>query len=165
MSSVPEVDRTVDSYFIEYENCQTILPRADQTPLVFEIAGRSDQMIDLKNIQMRLKFRLRKKNALGQWVNLAADEHVLPINGFLYTLFEEIRVDLNHRPLDRTFEFNQWQSYLKILLYSPAESKKRELRSALWYRDMARAFDTISNNADDSWGNYQRRAICRYATA
>lgn len=93
MVTVPGQQNNISDYFIERIVPSTILPRNDQTPIVFEIAAIPGAFVDMKNIQMALKVRIRKRNAANQVVNLDNDEKVAPINAFLSTFFE---VRLNH---------------------------------------------------------------------
>ena len=52
--------------------------------------------IDLNQIYMTTKFRIKKRGADLAYANIADDENVAPYNAFLYTLFSELEIEMNN---------------------------------------------------------------------
>ena len=45
---------------------------------------------------MTIRFRVRKRNADGTFVNIDDGENIAPYNAFLYTLFSELEIEMNN---------------------------------------------------------------------
>lgn len=52
--------------------------------------------IDLNQIYMTIKFRIKKRRADGTFGNIGADENVAPYNAYLYSIFSELEVEMNN---------------------------------------------------------------------
>ena len=68
-------------------------------------------------------------------------------------------MDVQHKSLDKTFDFYQLITYMQILLYSMVESKKTFLQNALWYKDTQGMHDTIIRHAVNSPGENARSTM------
>ena len=66
---------------------------------------------------------------------------------------------MQHKSVDKTFDFYQLITYLQILLYSMVESRKTFLQNALWYKDTAGMHDMIVRNRTQSPGEYARSTM------
>ena len=98
MTSLPPVANEIRCRKFEIVSSQTILPRQDQAPITFEIEGRDDCFVDLKNIEMAMEFLVLKfDGANNRYVPLPADEDVTIYNGFLYTFWKVHYIAVNVR--------------------------------------------------------------------
>lgn len=52
--------------------------------------------IDLKQIYMTTRFRIKKRNAAGVYEAIGEAERVAPYNLFLYSLFAEVEIEMNN---------------------------------------------------------------------
>lgn len=174
MNSLPPVARNVQSYQWEKVQTQTMLPRHDTSALEFEIEGRQvcynatsfvppisqsfrdDSFVDVKNIQQVIQLRIKKLDDKGNVTNLAADDKVVPYNGFLYTMWQDIQLDFQHKNFYKSWDHYQIITYLQLLYGTPEEQKKTILTSALWYIDESGSHSTIQKNAVTAPGEYQR---------
>ena len=89
MTSLPPIANEIRCRKFEIVSSQTILPRQDQAPIMFEIEGRDDCFVDLKNIEMAMEFLVLKFDEVNnRYVPLPAGENVTIYNGFLYTFWQ-----------------------------------------------------------------------------
>ncbi len=58
-------------------------------------------LIDLNQIYMTARVRIRKRNAEGVFENIG-DENVAPYNAFLYTIFSELEIELNQELVSKS---------------------------------------------------------------
>ena len=66
---------------------------------------------------------------------------------------------MQHKSVDKTFDFYQLISYLQLLFYSFVSSKKSFLQNALWYKDSAGMHDLVVRNEDMNPGEHWRSTM------
>ena len=52
--------------------------------------------IDLNQIYMTIRFRVKKRNPDGTFADIDDGENVAPYNAFLYTMFSELEIEMNN---------------------------------------------------------------------
>lgn len=113
--------------------------------------------IFFQNITKVVKVKIRKKNALNQTVDLAADNIVVPYCGFLYAMWKDIMIDINQKPSYTSHGFYDIMTYLKILYTAPNDLKAKRMLNSLWFRDIAAGHSVITNNQQLNQSQYYRQ--------
>lgn len=113
---------------------------------------------------MLINLKVRKRNALNQVVNLLATDQVVPYCGFMYTMFSDIHVDLQHKPLYKSWGYYGPLTYQQILYSVPNDAKKNLFTSALWYRDIAGGHEIIVDDEAAAPGEHVRRRAAGTST-
>ena len=60
------------------------------------IIYHSGMFIDLNQIYMATKFRIKKRRADGTYADIGDDENVAPYNVYLYSMFSELEIEMNN---------------------------------------------------------------------
>lgn len=157
MQSLPPTSKNVVKYQYEKVRPPTIFPRVlDDTPVEFHIEGRNDSMVDLKNIQLAVKFKIRKKNYAGNVQDLVAADHVVPYCGFLYLMWSDVQVELQHRPFYKAGGYYDLLTYIQILYSIPNDTKDTQLLNAFWFRDVPGGHSLIVEDEQAAPGEFYR---------
>lgn len=147
LQSTPQTAKNVTKAVEEKVHPITQLPRPifDEAPIEFELEGRNDSFIDVKNIQMFLTCKVKKRKADGTEENLDTElkegetqrrnNHVVPYPGLLYALFSDVQIEYQHKPLYSSQNYYDTKTFIHILTSVPVYEKETSLKNALWYRD------------------------------
>jgi hypothetical protein len=156
--TLPQKASNILAYKWERVRSTSIFPITDQSPITFEIQGYDNAFIDTKNIQKILKFRVRKRQADGSLANLnhAESKTVVPINGFLWTFFGDVHLDVQHRAFFKQYNCHDILSYLKLLFTASNEAKNNILQNGLWYQDVGAGHSVIQGDYALAPGEYTR---------
>ncbi len=91
--SLPPTQTSVEKgQYVEYHPISNI---ADRGPIQFFVPGSSEEYIDPSQTQLYVKVKVTK----GDGTDLADTDVVGPCNLFLQTLFSQVDVTLNERPI------------------------------------------------------------------
>ena len=123
----------VKSSFTEVIPCDTVLP-ADtdkkRSPLLFNVRPSPHQGVDVRNMQIFVKFVVTKKTAEG-WVNIAPGDLITLRNNFGFTLFEDVQLYMNGVLTETAQREYGRLSYLKNLLFCENPQKLESAISEL----------------------------------
>ncbi len=103
-----------------------------------------------------VKVKIRKIGANAVRANLAADDDAAPYCGFLYAMWKDVQVDLNHKAHSTTHGFYDIVTYLKILYQMPNDVKSRQLMNSMWMRDIQGGHSMVANDVAVNPGQYYR---------
>jgi hypothetical protein len=156
--TLPQKASNILAYKWERVRSTSIFPITDQSPITFEIQGYDNAFIDTKNIQKILKFRIRKRQGDGSLANLSQAEgaDVVPINGFLWTCFGDVHLDVQHQAFFKQYNCHDILSYLKLLFTTSNEAKKTVLQNGLWFQDVSGGHSIIQGDYTLAPGEYAR---------
>ena len=105
---------------------------------------------------MVIKLKIRKKNDQGQVVDCVDADKLAPYCGFLYAMWKDIMVDINHHPVYTTHGYYDLMTYLKILFTFPNNMKDKQMLNALWYQDAEDGHSMIADINTINPGQYYR---------
>ncbi len=91
----PVVSDNVKRFYYEKISSSSLFPRPNDDPITFSIPSIEGMFIDLNQIYMTTKFRVRKRDANGEYVNIEDTDNVAPYNNFLQSQFAELEVEFN----------------------------------------------------------------------
>ncbi len=103
-----------------------------------------------------VKVKIRKIGANAVRANLAAADEAAPYCGFLYTMWKDVQVDLNHKAHSATHGFYDIVTYLKILYQMSNDVKNRHMMNSMWARDVQGGHSVVANDAVVNPGQYYR---------
>jgi hypothetical protein len=144
--SVPPTQTSIESgAYVEYNPIATI---SQGSPIEFSITGAGQDYLDLSNTQLYVRASVVKVNNEP----IDAGDHVGPINLLLHSLFSEIDITLNDTLVTSSNNTYAYRSYLETVLSFSEAAKTSQLTSALYYKDVANAFED-ANPHDDAGTN------------
>jgi hypothetical protein len=129
--SLPPTQTSIESsHYAEYPPVSSL---ADAVPIEFVISGSGQDYLDLSNLQLYVRAQIT--TAAGVAVDNAA--HVFPVNMLLHSMFSEIEIRCNDTLVSSSNGTYGYRAMLETLLsYSP-ETIQSQLKSALFYKDIA----------------------------
>lgn len=132
-----------DSRWVEYKPISSL---SDQSPIEFTIPGTTEY-IDLAHTLLSVRVSIVPVEKEPENPNVG------PVNNFMHSLFNQVDVFFNQKPVSPPNNAYAYRSYIETLLnYGPA-AKKSHLTSVLWYTDTAGKMDNILGGND----GYTRR--------
>ena len=152
---VPPTQTTVESsHWVQYKPISSL---TDDSPIEFVCPGTSDEYMDLTHTMLSLRVTI-KLNIDPKELSDSAKEGINfkgPVNNFMHSLFNQVDVFLNHKPVSQPNNAYAYRSYIETLLnYSPA-AKESHLGTVLWHADTAGKMDDLKDEND---GLVARRA-------
>lgn len=134
------------SQWIEYKPITSI---SEDSPIEFIVPGSGEEYIDLSPTILHLKVRLQTSKA----EKIKDDTLVVPVNNFLHSLFNQVDVFLNQKPVSPPNNSYAYRAYIETLLNYSEEAKMSHLTTSLWYDDTPGHIETVLEkdvDADDT---------------
>lgn len=152
--------RNIKSSFTETVPCDTLLPVDtvnNRGPLSFNVRPAPQHVVDVRNMQLAVKFSVQKKTADG-WGNIEANDKITLVNNFGFSLFEDVQLTINGTLAETSQREYARISYLKNLLFA---TNLKKLESALYYEDDPRHLNRVLLNEGENRGEYTRSLIIK----
>lgn len=73
--------------------------------------------------------------------DLKQSEYVGPVNIFLHSMFSQVDITLQNKPVTSSTEHHPYKAMIKTMLSFGSEAKESQLTSQLWKKDKAGHFD------------------------
>lgn len=154
----PPTQTTIESsHMIQYKPISSL---TDDSPIEFVIAGNGEEYLDLAHTMLNLQVSI--KTNLPE-ADIEDDKRALfpnlgPVNNFMHSLFSQVDVFFNQKPVSPPNNAYAYRSYIETLLnYGPA-AKQSHLTSVLWHVDTPGKMDD-TNAANE--GLVKRRAALK----
>ncbi|XP_033229902.1 uncharacterized protein F54H12.2-like [Belonocnema kinseyi] len=127
------------SQWVQYKPVSSL---TDDSPIVFLDPGQGDKYIDLAHtlLSVRVKLVTPKKTA----ENTSSVETVGPVNNLLHSMFNQLDVYFNQKPVSPPNNAYAYRAYIESLLNFGSAAKKCHLTSGLWLDDTAGKMDDIT---------------------
>ena len=109
----------MQDYTIEKIPCLSSLPHVADTPIEFRIPSRNGWFIDVHNLYHVVKLKIQKQDAANNWIAVPNGESCSPYCGFLWTMWKDLEVLMNHSVVWSSSQCYQPISYLSLLLNAP----------------------------------------------
>ena len=156
---IPPTQTTIEgSHWVQYKPISSL---TDDSPIEFVIPGNGDEYLDLAHTMLSLKVSLKCNHSEDKLKATPVDllKRAGPINNFMHSLFNQVDVFFNQKPVSPPNNAYAFRAYIETLLnYGPA-AKKSHLSTALLYDDTAGAMDSIT---EDNEGLAARRRLLNY---
>lgn len=119
-----------------------IAPLRGDSAIEFCIPPSADEYTDLALTFLYAKFKITDEKG----GNLADDAKISLTNNFLHSMIDQAEVHLNGSLVTPAASRYCYRAYIESLLNYSTESKKTHLTAALWAKDTAGEFDSITAN-------------------
>ena len=116
--------------WIEYHPLSNI---TDTGPIEFNVSGTGEEYLDLERIQLYVKAKDTK--AIGTAFD--ADTQVGTVNLSLHSLFSQVEVSLNDRPISAATNTYPYRAMIESLLNYGEEVKTSQLSMSMFCKDTA----------------------------
>lgn len=139
--TLPPTQTTIEGTHTVYY--KPISSLTDDSPIEFVVPGQGDEYIDLAHtmLSMRVKIETPPPAKDGEAVKVG------PVNNLLHSMFNQVDVFLNQKPVSPPNNAYAYRAYVETLLNYGPGAKESHLTSALWYSDTAgKMDDTIDAN-------------------
>ena len=131
------------SQFIEYK---PVISLTDTSPIEFSIPGHGDEYVDLTRTMIHVKVQIVK----GDGSNLPDAALVGPVNNFLYSLFSQVDVYFNQRPVSASSGGYAYRAFF---------AKDSHLTCALWYDTAGKMDTTMTSTTCPNKGLDKRKSF------
>ncbi len=132
------VSRNSSIQSVEYVNYRPT-SQLNRGPLQFSIAPLANCYIDLKRSRLQLKVRIVKDDGTLP----ESGTHVAPVNLALHSLFSQVDIEVQQRPVSSTGGQNYgYKSYIETLLRHGSDAENSFLQCQAYYRDTAGYMDS-----------------------
>lgn len=112
----------------------------DGGPVEFHVSGSGDDYIDLSQTQLYVKAKILKNDN----TTIGKDDKIGPVNLFLHSLFSQVDITLNDRPVSNSSNTYPYRSYIETLLSHGYDSKTSQLTAELFYKDSENGLEKIT---------------------
>ena len=138
--------------WIEYHPLSNI---TDTGPIEFNVSGTGEEyLVDLAKTQLFVKAKIAKTNGTA----LDAETKVGPVNLFLHSLFSQVDVSLNERPISPSTNTYPYRAMIETLFNYGGDAKSSQLSMAMFYKDTPGKMDVVDPVADDADANMGLKA-------
>ena len=135
-SNAPLQTSTEQGQWIEYHPLATL----EQTGIIeLNIDGAGDEHLDLYNTYCYVEAKLVQQDGTP----LPEDAPAAPVNLMMHSLFNQVDVSLNEKPVTPSKNTYPYRAYLETLLSCGQEAKASQLTMGLWYKDTAGHMDSV----------------------
>lgn len=143
--TIPPTQATIEgSQWVHYKPISSL---TDDSPIEFVIPGQGEEYIDLAHTMLSLTVQIRSTNPKAKEEGTKTDKSKIvgPVNNFMHSLFNQIDVFFNQKPVSPPNNAYAYRAYIETLLnYGPA-AKNSHLTTVLWYQDTSGAMDDPIN--------------------
>ena len=112
----------------------------DSNTIRFDIPKNDSKYIDLSETTLHLNLKISKISDKTGFTN---DIKIAPVNNFIHSLFEQVKVKLNDKDVENTNKTYAYRAYFESLLCYGKEAKSTFLANQGWLKDTLITFDTI----------------------
>ena len=158
---IPPTQTTIEgAHLVQYKPISSL---SEDAPIEFVIPGNSEEYLDLAHTMLSLQVSIKQ---IASTADIGEAREVLlpnvgPINNFMHSLFSQIDVFFNQKPVSPPSNTYPYRSYIETLLnYGPA-AKKSHLTTVLFYPDTPNLME--DTNAGNS-GLVKRRELLKGKT-
>lgn len=143
---IPPTQTTIEgSNWVQYKPISSL---SDDSPIEFVIPGNGDDYLDLSHTLLNLRVTLKSNTLPKDYPKETTQEmvnRVGPVNNFLHSMFSQVDVFFNQKPVSPPNNAYAYRAYIETLLnYGPA-AKQSHLTSVLWSDDTAGKMNDVDN--------------------
>lgn len=131
-----------NEYNREFNPLASIQPGA---PIEFIVKGADLLYLDLNNTKLTVQAKITKEN--GQ--NIDADT-AGPVNLAFHSLFREVSVEMNGRPVSEPNQLYPYRAYIETVLNYCKEVQETRLLTEGWVKDTTGKMDVTTVNGDNT---------------
>ncbi|XP_044597353.1 uncharacterized protein F54H12.2-like [Cotesia glomerata] len=119
----------------------------------FVVQGQGDECINLAHTMLKLSVRIIRKQSVTA---AAAVPKVAPVNNFMHSMFSQVDVLFNQKPVSTPNNLYAYRSYIETLLNYGVDAKTSHLTTVGWWCDTPGKMDSLD---DENVGLKKRREL------
>ncbi|XP_057324647.1 uncharacterized protein F54H12.2-like [Microplitis mediator] len=154
--SLPPTQTAIESS--QWVYYKPISSSTDNSPIEFVVQGQGDEYIDLAHTMLSVRVAI-KQNAPTTAAAATASTvtpKVGPVNNLLHSMFNQVDVLFNQKPVSTPNNLYAYRAYIETLLNYGYDAKESHLTTVGWSEDTPGEFDDI---ADANAGLKNRRSF------
>ncbi|XP_056003497.1 uncharacterized protein F54H12.2-like [Ostrea edulis] len=149
---LPPTQTAVENIY--FQDVRPISQISDSSPIEFQLSAQNGMdYVDLKRSRLYVKLKVTNGEKA-----LASEDIVGPVNLLLPSLFSQLDVSMQNKPINRSGAHYPYLSMLSTLINYGADAKSSQLTSQLWESDTAGEFDD-ANAKNGKNAGLLRRAV------
>lgn len=147
---VPPTQTAVENIY--FQDVRPISQITDSSPIEFQLSAQNGMdYIDLKRSRIYVKLKVMNgDSALGE------EDIVGPVNLLLSSLFSQVDVSMQNKPVNSSGAHYPYLSMLNTLISYGSDAKSSQLTSQLWERDYPGEFDDVNAKSGKNSGLLKR---------
>ena len=150
---IPPTQTTIESsHCVQYKPISSL---TDDSPIEFVLPGNGEEYIDLAHTMLSLRVSLKATSEIPDTAT-AQKKYVGPVNNFMHSLFNQVDVFFNQKPVSPPTNAYAYRAYIETLLNYGPSAKNSHLTSVLWYGDTPEKMD---DGQDANAGLVARRKL------
>lgn len=141
---IPPTQTTIEgSHWLQYKPISSL---SNDSPIEFVIPGNGEEYLDLAHTMLNLRVSLEFEGNPADLPSGSPDINTIgPVNNFMHSLFNQVDVSFNQKPVSPPTNAYSYRAYIETLLnYGPA-AKASHLTSVIWNEDTAGQMDDTAN--------------------
>ncbi|KAK3086425.1 hypothetical protein FSP39_018310 [Pinctada imbricata] len=152
---IPPTQTAVENVY--YQDIRPISQISDTSPIEFQLSGQNGmEYIDLKKTRIYVKLKVLKDSAV-----IDSSDNVGPVNLLLQSLFSQVDVSIQNKPISNSGVYYPYLSMLNALVHYGSDAKSSQLTSQMWERDVAGKFDDVDAKAGTNTGLFNRAKLIK----
>ncbi|XP_074107773.1 uncharacterized protein LOC141533022 [Cotesia typhae] len=149
--TLPPTQTTIESsQWVHYKPISSL---TDNSPIEFVVQGQGDEYIDLAHTMLRLCVGITRRSPVTA---SAHPPKVAPINNFMHSIFSQVDVLFNQKPVSTPNNLYPYRAYIETLLNYGADAKKSHLTTVGWCCDTPGKMDSLT---DENLGLKKRKEL------
>ncbi|XP_074098900.1 uncharacterized protein F54H12.2-like [Cotesia typhae] len=149
--TLPPTQTTIESsQWVHYKPISSL---TDNSPIEFVVQGQEDEYIDLAHTMLRLCVGITRRSPVTA---SAHPPKVAPINNFMHSIFSQVDVLFNQKPVSAPNNLYPYRAYIETLLNYGADAKKSHLTTVGWCCDTPGKMDSLT---DENLGLKKRKEL------
>lgn len=154
---IPPTQTTIEgSHWVQYKPISSL---TEDSPIEFVIPGNGDEYLDLAHTMLSLRVSL--SSSVKEYANGVEDnvKKSGPVNNFMHSLFNQVDVFFNSKPVSPPNNAYAYRAYIETLLNYDPGAKTSHLTTVLWSDDTPGKMDDVASNNS---GLVSRRKLLNY---
>nr|AGO14403.1 hypothetical protein CsmBAC4b19.1 [Cotesia sesamiae] [Cotesia sesamiae Mombasa bracovirus] len=149
--TLPPTQTTIESsQWVHYKPISSL---TDNSPIEFVVQGQEEEYIDLAHTILRLCVGITRRSPV---IASAHPPKVAPINNFMHSIFSQVDVLFNQKPVSTPNNLYPYRAYIETLLNYGADAKKSHLTTVGWCCDTPGKMDSLT---DENLGLKKQRFL------
>lgn len=152
---LPPTQTAVENIY--FQDVRPISQISENSPIEFQLSAQNGMdYIDLKRTRIYVKLKVMNADAA-----LEAGDIIGPINLFLPSLFNQVDVSMQNKPINSSGAHYPYLSMLSTLINYGTDAKYSQLSSQLWESDNAGDFDDANAKNGRNAGLVKRASLIK----
>jgi hypothetical protein len=147
---IPPTQTAVENIY--FQDVRPISQISGSSPIEFQLSAQNGMdYIDLKRSRIYVKLKVMNGSSV-----LTSDDVVGPVNLLLLSLFSQVDVSMQNKPINSSGAHYPYLSMLNTLINYGSDAKSSQLTSQLWKNDTSGEFDDANATSGRNSGLLKR---------